>query len=384
QSREFGFGAAGSVALELPVGRSFGFEVKLSALVLSKGDPPRDVSFARPGTGTAFVGSGGVRVRPFTEVAGPWASAGLGFAQTGSRSRLGIDAMLGWDFRLGQGRWDIGPYVGFQQLVEPEDSLRPEDARVMSVGIHVGFGVPRRAPKVQDRDADGIVDREDACPDVAGVRTNDPKTNGCPRSDRDQDTVFDDEDACPDVPGVRTDDPKTNGCPRSDRDQDTVFDDEDACPDVPGLPTSDPKTNGCPAETHVYLDSERIHLDDQILFDLDSPRVRHASWAGVKRLATFINANPAIREVTIEGHADATGTEEHNLVLSRDRAEAVKRLLVRYGVAADRLKSEAYGRSRLRVQTEGPERKNRRVEFWVTRAQVVEGVEPPKPHRGGK
>ena len=33
-------------------------------------------------------------------------------------------------------------------------------------------------------------------------------------TDRDKDTVFDSRDACPDVPGVRTKDPRTNGCPK--------------------------------------------------------------------------------------------------------------------------------------------------------------------------
>ena len=98
-----------------------------------------------------------------------------------------------------------------------------------------------------DRDGDGIPDTEDACPDVPGVRTNDPKTNGCPPPppDRDGDGIPDKDDACPDVPGVKTDDPKTNGCP-SDRDKDGIYDKDDACPDVPGIHTDDPKTNGCP------------------------------------------------------------------------------------------------------------------------------------------
>jgi len=99
----------------------------------------------------------------------------------------------------------------------------------------------------RDRDGDGIPDDQDACPDVPGVRTEDPKTNGCPPPDRDGDGIPDSEDACPDVPGVRTTDPKTNGCP-SDRDHDTIIDVEDACPDVPGVRTSDPKTNGCPPD----------------------------------------------------------------------------------------------------------------------------------------
>ncbi len=378
QSRELGFGGAAAVSLELPFTAHVGLEGKLTGMILSAGDPPRDPSFAPRGTGTIGLASLGFRARPFGEVAGPWASASVGYVQTGSAGRFGFDANVGWDVRVRGGRWDVGPYLGWMQVVQPEDTLRPEDARIVSLGIHVGLGRPEKAPVREepiapprgDRDLDGVFDDEDACPDVPGIRTNDPKTNGCPRPDRDGDAVFDDEDVCPDVPGIRTNDPKTNGCPRADRDGDTVFDDEDACPDLAGVRTTDPKTNGCPeAQGDIRAENERIVLDDVILFDVDSPRVRSRSWPLVQRLAKFIKTNPDILEVSIEGHADATGTEEHNLMLSRDRAESVKRLLVRYGVDAGRLKAEAFGRSRLRVQTQAPEAKNRRVEFWITRTK---------------
>lgn len=382
QEREFGWGGAGSASLELPLSRAFGIEGKASGLVLSQGDPPADVSLARQGTGTAFLFTGGVRIRPFTRVAGPWMSIGAGLAQTGDRSRLGFDAALGWDFRLSRAsRWDLGPYVGANQILQPNDSIRPDDARVISFGIHIGLGVADKPPPREeappprgDRDGDGVFDDEDACPDVAGIRTDDPKTNGCPRSDRDGDGVFDDEDACPDVAGVRTDDPKTNGCPRSDRDGDGVFDDEDACPDLPGVRSEDPRANGCPpAAESVRVEKDRILLDDVIIFDLDSPRVRSASWGIIKKLAEFMNDNPNILEISIEGHADATGTEQHNMVLSRERAESVRRLLVKYGVDAERIKAEAFGRSRLKVETSRAEAANRRVEFWVTRTRPAGG-----------
>ena len=56
-----------------------------------------------------------------------------------------------------------------------------------------------------DRDADGVPDAEDSCPDVAGA--NNPGARGCP--DRDNDYVTDDQDKCPDVPGLG----RYMGCP---------------------------------------------------------------------------------------------------------------------------------------------------------------------------
>lgn len=85
-----------------------------------------------------------------------------------------------------------------------------------------------------DTDGDGIADKDDTCPDVAGPIEN----NGCPWPDTDGDGVIDKDDACPTVTGP----PENNGCPWPDTDGDGVLDKDDACPTVPGLP----EYNGCP------------------------------------------------------------------------------------------------------------------------------------------
>ncbi len=405
QSREFGFGGSVSASLEAPIGRSLGFEGKVGAFALAEGNAPRDPRLEKHGTGTAVVATLGLRVRPFISVAGPWASVGLGGTQTGNRTRFALDAAIGWDFRVTPtGRLDLGPFLGLTDIVQTE-SLRPEDAYLVSLGLHVGLGVREKTrvpdgdrdrdgvvdptdacpdvpglvttnpktngcPPPPDRDLDAVIDAEDACPDVPGLRTTEKTTNGCPPNDhdRDKDAILDEVDACPEVPGIPTHDPSTNGCPLADRDLDGIGDLDDACPDLPGVPTSDPKTTGCPpAGESVHVEDNRILFDEVILFDVDSARVKHASWGIVKKLATFIIATPSILEVKIEGHADATGSADHNVTLSRDRAEAVKRLLARFGVAEDRVTAEAFGRSRPKVQTARAEAKNRRVEFWITR-----------------
>jgi outer membrane protein OmpA-like peptidoglycan-associated protein len=109
-------------------------------------------------------------------------------------------------------------------------------------------------------------------------------------------------------------------------------------------------------------------LDDVILFDNDSPRVRRVSWPLVEKVARFILANPDILEIDIEGHADRVGTDAHNLQLSRERAEAVKRLLLKYGVQGDRVNARGFGESRPKTGSRAA-RVDRRVEFWVVRAR---------------
>jgi outer membrane protein OmpA-like peptidoglycan-associated protein len=128
--------------------------------------------------------------------------------------------------------------------------LDVDDACPDTPGIKSDDPKKNGCPLPADRDHDGILDGDDACPDEPGVADPDPKKNGCPAApkDRDGDKILDDDDACPDVPGVADPDPKKNGCPR-DRDGDGIPDTEDACPDVKGVKTEDPKTNGCPPDT---------------------------------------------------------------------------------------------------------------------------------------
>jgi hypothetical protein len=104
-----------------------------------------------------------------------------------------------------------------------------------------------------DNDDDGILDKEDACPNVAGVPSDDPKRNGCPApvapppaSDRDHDGIPDDADRCPDQPEDKDGFQDEDGCPDPDDDGDGIADTQDACPRVPGEPSMDPKLNGCP------------------------------------------------------------------------------------------------------------------------------------------
>ncbi|WBV53738.1 vWA domain-containing protein [Chryseobacterium gambrini] len=85
-----------------------------------------------------------------------------------------------------------------------------------------------------DMDGDGVPDKDDQCKDAAGPVEN----NGCPFPDTDGDGIIDKDDACPTVTGPA----ENNGCPWPDTDGDGILDKDDACPTVPGLP----EYNGCP------------------------------------------------------------------------------------------------------------------------------------------
>jgi OmpA-OmpF porin, OOP family len=105
--------------------------------------------------------------------------------------------------------------------------------------------------------------------------------------------------------------------------------------------------------------------------DLDSITFETGSWeitpdqaqklAGIAQgLNQAIQRNP--REVfLIEGHTDAVGADVDNLSLSDRRAEAVAQILTeQFQVPPENLTSQGYGEQYLKVQTDGPERVNRR------------------------
>jgi outer membrane protein OmpA-like peptidoglycan-associated protein len=88
--------------------------------------------------------------------------------------------------------------------------------------------------------------------------------------------------------------------------------------------------------------------------------------SAVARAARLLTANPQVK-VRIEGHTDSVGSASSNLALSRARAQEVVTTLRAMGVATNRMTSEGFGESRLKVRdrTAAQHAINRRVEFVV-------------------
>lgn len=268
----------------------------------------------------------------------------------------------------------------------------------------VGYDpLPPRAGQ-EDRDGDGIPDAVDACPTVRGVKSEDPKKNGCP-ADADADGIPDVEDACPQVPGVKSEDPKKNGCPvDTDADADGILDGQDACPNVPGVKSEDPKKNGCPVDAAADIDTDAdgipdakdacpkepgradpdpkkngcpqvtvtkteivIHRQVQFRFGQSSlaQTVDPVSDNLLAEVRDAIVKHPAMVRIEVQGHADSVGTEDYNQTLSEARAEAVRAWLVKRGIPAERLVAKGYGAKApvATNDTEAGRKENRRVQF---------------------
>ena len=227
-------------------------------------------------------------------------------------------------------------------------------------GIALATGRVKAAPP-PDRDRDGVPDAADACPDLAGPPSDDPKKNGCP--DKDGDKVIDPIDACPEIPGKPSEDPKENGCP-PDTDGDGIRDDKDACPADKGLPNEDPSKHGCPL---VIVRESEIVISQQVQFQVDKSIIKKESDELLDGIAKVLKDHPEILKVEVQGHTDATGNKQRNKVLSNSRAEAVKRALTKRGVKDKRLIAKGYGQEKPIADndTDAGKAKNRRVQFVI-------------------
>lgn len=227
-----------------------------------------------------------------------------------------------------------------------------------------------------DQDNDGIPDAIDACPTVPEDKDGREDTDGCPEDepvvDSDKDGIPDVADGCPEAPGPE----QLDGCP--DRDGDQIPDQVDKCPDVMGTPD----LAGCPPpeeEEPVVLESERIRIKNQILFEFGSNRIDPRSFPMLDEVAKVLADNPKVGPVLIEGHTDNVGPKAFNLDLSRKRAKAVEDYLIGKGIKRERLRSDGFGMDRPLVPNDSPlnRAKNRRTEFRLL--DEIESDKSPKP-----
>ena len=137
-----------------------------------------------------------------------------------------------------------------------------------------------------------------------------------------------------------------------------------AAPDVNDQ-TEDPLTS---ADMQVVNDElQRRGFSPDIYFDYDEATLSDDTRDKLSRNADLLKSQAQL-SMTLEGHADARGTNEYNLALGERRANAVKQYLGSLGVGADRMRTLSYGKERP-VCTEEVEScwsQNRRVHMIIT------------------
>ncbi len=200
-----------------------------------------------------------------------------------------------------------------------------------------------------DADGDGIADKDDACPNDAGLAA----LAGCP--DGDEDGIADKDDQCPTEAGPA----ENNGCPWPDSDGDGVLDKDDQCPEVVGTVAN----NGCP-EVSEEVQKQLNDYARTILFDLGKSSIKEESEAVLADIIAILQEYPNAK-FTVEGHTDSTGSAQLNQNLSQSRALAVRDYLVQNGIDEFRLSAKGYGEDRpiATNNTRAGRAQNRRVEI---------------------
>jgi outer membrane protein OmpA-like peptidoglycan-associated protein len=110
---------------------------------------------------------------------------------------------------------------------------------------------------------------------------------------------------------------------------------------------------------------EKIVLSN-VFYEVDSWQLKKESLAELNRLCNLLKDNVQLK-VEISGYTDATGSDEHNMLLSEKRALSVVDYLVSNGVPSGRLTYKGYGNASPvgdNITSEG-RKLNRRTEVRV-------------------
>jgi len=118
----------------------------------------------------------------------------------------------------------------------------------------------------------------------------------------------------------------------------------------------------------IYGSSEGVYGSagvQNIYFDVDQYSITSEKLGQVSHNANLLRNSGRVK---IEGHCDASGSDEYNYALGLNRAKATKEALVANGISANNITLVSMGESSPECMTDSSAEcysKNRRVEFKV-------------------
>ncbi len=138
-----------------------------------------------------------------------------------------------------------------------------------------------------------------------------------------------------------------------DSDGDGIYDKYDRCPNTPkGAPVD---AYGCWEINNIYFDTDKYNVKPKYEFI-------------IKEVAKVLKLNPELK-LEIDGYTDSIASQAYNLKLSKKRAEAVKKELMKYSICPCRLIIKYFGEMYPAASNATPEGRalNRRVEMKIIR-----------------
>lgn len=120
-----------------------------------------------------------------------------------------------------------------------------------------------------------------------------------------------------------------------------------------------PQGTSVAAPTKAYPDLGVVH------FDTDKASLTPEGQATLTRAAEVMKANPNAH-LRLEGYTDSTGSDQHNLTLSQQRANTVANFLKAQGIDGGRLTGDGFGDAKPvdTNATSAGKADNRRVELF--------------------
>lgn len=245
----------------------------------------------------------------------PWVDGNLSYVRLDGRDRFGFDIGLGVQIPIGKRRkFSVGPFVRYFQVVETDPKRQlpvtggtsEEDPKIFIAGLSFEARLIdrrswRHTQPDRDRDGDGVLDRDDRCPDVPGTIDN----------------------------------------------------------------------QGCPVYQRMHVGESELELTENLRFAVDRSTIEPESMPILDEIVALMKANRAFH-LRVLGHADSTGSDEHNQQLGVARAVEVIEYLAQHGVARERMAPRSHGESRPVESNQSVDGRsaNRRVEFFIVRPEV--------------
>jgi peptidoglycan-associated lipoprotein len=128
-----------------------------------------------------------------------------------------------------------------------------------------------------------------------------------------------------------------------------------------------PPAVSVPSTTVSAEEDFKAHVQD-IFYDYDTYEIRADAQATLSRDAAYLGSHPDVK-IVLGGYCDERGSNEYNLALGQNRADAARNALVTAGVAASRIRVISYGKEKpfCTESTEECWQQNRRAGFTLDR-----------------